>query len=682
MAGTMIITETIKYISPYINDFYAFICICIIAIIMLSIKLGLDLTIFECYLFTKPNIITLIGSIQNINGQNNLSCSKAFKSVNNLLITKYKINQLVVLKDMKNDLIIDEITNYKLDNDLILNVKKINEQIKIILKSNKIDLKKFVLYAIENDNLQDKNKLTIEGHEENGQYNYPKSMIYLTYVLINNYNMSKLKILNKNDNSTETIKKEDDELEPIILINFDLKNIFLLENCKDYHLENDIYLDIDRFNKSVIYTLRSEKSNLNEFFKKCMNIYKLTITEMEYNNCLKLIGHEIIRICTTGNDYNIITYSRDIIALNYVLIEKGYINNCRIVYKNTQRIKIIDSINNFKFENIILNVIKNIKTKMYETVISTTFILESNEVNLDEYILKCINIYENDMKKSISNTLYYFKYIGKIGNELKFTKNILSEPLNESYETFDNIFSEHTENIKKDIIRLKDNEYYKRTGMRRKKSYLFYGEPGTGKNAMVTAMALFDSRHIIDVPFDKIKTNTELEQLMNLKHIEGTYFSKDQIIIMFDEIHIGLQKINENNNKKDKEIKIMINELIETNNINNINNLTINDEINMGNILSLFDGSHNYKGIIFVGLTNYFDKIYEPLKRENRLTPKYFTFMRKIDIINLLEKFFQIKLNIEQINLIPDRKIIPALLRLLCELYQDQGIDVLINNLI
>ena len=82
------------------------------------------------------------------------------------------------------------------------------------------------------------------------------------------------------------------------------------------------------------------------------------------------------------------------------------------------------------------------------------------------------------------------------------------------YETFDHIFNEHVDTLKNDIDKLKDLEYYKRTGSRRKKSYLLYGEPGCGKNSSVLAQALYGKRHIIDIPLDIVQYNSEFNELI------------------------------------------------------------------------------------------------------------------------------------------------------------------------
>ena len=99
----------------------------------------------------------------------------------------------------------------------------------------------------------------------------------------------------------------------------------------------------------------------------------------------------------------------------------------------------------------------------------------------------------------------------------------------------------------------------------------------------------------------------------------------------------------------------------------------------MGCILSALDGINNYNGIIFVGLTNHFDKIPDNLKRHLRLTPYYFTFLRDADVVSIIEKFYEIKLLKNLINGVPDRKVNPAELKFLCDKYNSDQIDELLT---
>ena len=310
------------------------------------------------------------------------------------------------------------------------------------------------------------------------------------------------------------------------------------------------------------------------------------------------------------------------------------------------------------------------------------YILFSDTVDIKQYLEMCEQKYDINFSVNHQSKIFCFKY----NDAKKFTTYILKDNDKLIGETFDNVFSEHNDVLINDIARLKDDKYYLRTGMRRKKSYLFYGEPGCGKNATVMATALYDARHIIDIPAGIIKTNSEFEEILNLSIINSIPFKKNEIIIMFDELDLGFNNDNDidnnnDNNKNKNDIKNQINKLtnVVTNGLEMISDKT--DKLNIGNVLSLLDGICNYSGLIIVAMTNNKENLPKALCRDLRLTPIYFTYLRQIDVINLLEKFFELKLEDSQKSKIPDRKLSPAKCRLLCEKYEKLNINDFINIL-
>lgn len=707
MAITMILSESINFLSNFFDDNVTFILIFLFSLNIFLKIYGIRL--INTDLIKTPNSITVIGTEKYNSREGNLSSSPAFKAVNMMLIKKYGIKKLRYLKDSNFDIVVDDIFNYELEYDLYVSVKrdmkdKENQKIYITLTSYNLDIDKIISNALDTYNDDDKlYKLKLVGSESNGtDYSYPEAMKYLTYVLVNNYKMSKLKILSENksiqqnnhtgsNNSENDIKnvnkkKEETCVENIEDLGKHFKNIFLLESCKNYKLEDDIFITIERSENIVSYTLLSNTMDLKDFLKKCVDSYKTSISVKDYKYVLKLSGSEKITA-----HRNSVMYPKNLIALCDKLILEGHINNFRMLELDGKSVKIIDEISNIVVDNILINTVRTIQSpNSWEKYINTTYILESNDVDVSNYLEKCCKEYDLRLSKNHNGTIYYFKYLGKFGKEKRFSKTVLSSEFNELHETFDNIYNEHSDRLKKDIDQLKNIQYYKNTGLRRKKAYLFHGEPGCGKNASVVGMALYDKRHIIDIPFSILQYNSEFFELMNLTMIDGISFDKNQVIYMFDEMHSGLMKITSGelknqNNCKDVESsnKLLTSVLNGEQNNNNEEHKMNHDTLDLGCILSNLDGIGNYGGVIYVGLTNYIDKIPDPLKRSLRLTPVYFTYLRKCDVISLLEKFFNIKLESDLIDKIPDRKITPAKLRLLCEQYDNLNIVEfieLINN--
>ena len=332
------------------------------------------------------------------------------------------------------------------------------------------------------------------------------------------------------------------------------------------------------------------------------------------------------------------------------------------------------------------NIIKNdiASTEIY------TIRLCSNETNLYDFVKLKTRQYEEYLEKINNNKIFHFIFDNNtITSQLLFTIEPFSKT---NYENFDHIFNEHTEIIKNDIIKLKNIDYYNKMGMRRKKGYLFYGDYGTGKTATITAISLFDNRHILEIPFSKIKSNEDIDKILNLSIINDIKFKKEQLIIVFDEIDKYLEeKVFETNEIKEStsllKNKIIITEFgnITANCSKKISNdIEINPKLNdfdFGYLLTRLDGIGNYDGLIIIATTNDIDIIPPALYRDMRLTKIKFDYLRKIDIINMIQKYFEIILTEDQIEKLPvrDDKIVGSTIKNLIDIYID-NFDEFINK--
>lgn len=440
-----------------------------------------------------------------------------------------------------------------------------------------------------------------------------------------------------------------------------------------------LYLFLLPFISFILSKIKDFDFNFNLSKVKFWNNFKQKDT-------LKLTGREILN----GSFMNF-DYPESMIALNYWLIENKKLKKFRIFdtvrnqdidygygKKKSENIGYIpDKCSETKIEEDIYITIDvnniNIESKNATITGTETIItLSSKNRNLPEFLDTLKIKYEKVLKNKNNGKLYHFIYQGINDETIKFTKTIISDKVNPSHETFNNIMNEHTDNFIKDIKRLKDLDYYCRTGLKRKKGYLFYGQPGCGKTASVMAMALEDNRHIIEIPLSRVKTNKEIEDILNLSKIQDIDFTKEEIIILFDEIDCGNDAIKIRDNKILEEENKKIIEMIKTD----------TDQLNLGMMLCRLDGIGNYNGLIIVATTNHKDKLDPALYRELRLTPILFDYARKKDIITMIEKFYNIQITDKQKINIPDRdaKITPAKVRYLLEKYED-SLDNLLSNL-
>lgn len=687
MAISMILGELIKLLSVHLTDFMSLILVFVVSVIFMLKSSGLYK--FDVSYFIKKNkSISVTATEKTIAGEINLMCSDSFKAINKLLIQKYNFSNLRYLKDQMTGVIVDVSKNVEIDKDLFVTITKTSDTVNITLSSYTRDLHKLLSDAITEYGNNKKYSLQFVGTETNGtSYCYPETMEYLTYVLVNFYKMNKLKILHKtkdekfnrgdtNSNTTEHKKteiesssKSKDELKLDTLDDVSEKNIFLLENCLNYVLDDDITITIERNDNIVRYILSSDTKDLKEFINTCLEKYKFNINTTNYKYKVKLTGRE-----KQGNDRFEFSYPKKVMALCNRLITNGHVKHFRTLEHNGETLNMIDKVTNLIMDGILINVTTHVTVQNWwdNASLSKLFVLESNDVDIGKYLEECEKEYDEYLKTKHDNILYYFKYLGKVNGELKFSKTVLEDKSCPLYETFDGLHSEHTEMFRRDIKQLKNLEYYKKTCMRRKKGYVFYGEPGCGKNATVVAMALEDRRHIIDIPFNILQYNSEFYELMNITLISGVGFTKSKVIYMFDEFHAGLEKIC------GQELRVQNMLTDQTNTVEDIiNSMALEeqkkptklsyDTLDLSCILTTLDGISNYGGAIYIGLTNFIDKIPDALKRSLRLTPVYFTFMRQCDAVSLIESSYDIKLDYEDVQLIPDRKISPAKLRMLCD---------------
>jgi ATP-dependent 26S proteasome regulatory subunit len=288
---------------------------------------------------------------------------------------------------------------------------------------------------------------------------------------------------------------------------------------------------------------------------------------------------------------------------------------------------------------------------------------------LQKFVKNITDEFAEHNKNKNNNKFYHFVYQGLENDRCRFIASLLSnldDPNEKSYETFDTLFSEHKDNLMKTMDRLKDIEYYRKTGSKRKAGFLFHGRPGCGKTSHVTAMANYGNRHIIEVPMSRIKKNKEIESILSLTEINFINFNKDQIIIYFDEI----DQVGSVINKRDNEIDVIDKnkEILEKTKKSVFQKKEEKqfvsdhiDDINLGNLLSRLDGIGNYNGMIIIAATNCIDELSPALYRHGRLTPLEFDYCRKEDMINIIEYRYSIKLTEREIDAIPDKdhKITP-----------------------
>ncbi len=442
----------------------------------------------------------------------------------------------------------------------------------------------------------------------------------------------------------------------------------------------------------IIPILKYYLTDISYILKKINNLIF-----SDYKNRIEFVGWENLY-----NGFFCYDYPLPMTAICHVLAEKNICTDLRYFTPSRNGNSFTEEIYSFRNDKNIsymLNYGDNIKIeddlyldfsyfKMEQSKESRSdgnwkveIILKSKKKSIREinkFINECVTEYDKYLDDKNRNKIYHFIYQGKDHQKkLGFTSSILSDssvPETTCYETFNNIYSQHKEMLMNDLKRLKDIEYYKKTGNKRKKGYLFYGPPGCGKTSSVVAMALQDKRHIIEISMSRIKTNEELEKIFNITEINGIKFSRDQIILLFDEIDTGNKVLKKrvgeddaesissssseddesrmNEKRKDEIIYKLVNK---TNTDDEYMNIGDNDGIHIGCVLSRMDGVGCYNGLIVVATTNCKDKLSPALYRNGRLNPVHFDYINKQSIKKMIEDYFDVELTCDQISSLPDK---------------------------
>jgi hypothetical protein len=286
----------------------------------------------------------------------------------------------------------------------------------------------------------------------------------------------------------------------------------------------------------------------------CIDSIKLKIKKLFNDSILRFIKYfssEFTSIEIQGCEFIkensiIFEYPYNMIAINYYVFSKNKSNKFRYFNERKNGLFYVDDIKDtLTFDglpNYILSPVTNIQiddnillTMTYDDIefdsknnsikqLTLKLSSKNNIEYIQNFIHNCICNYEDYIDQKNKDKTYHFIYQGKKEGKLKFSTKLISDfsnPELENYETFNNIFHSNKEKIINDIKKLKDNNYYKRTGQKRKKGYLFYGHPGTGKTSTVMAISNYDKRHIIEVQLDRVKTNSEFEEILSLDKINN-----------------------------------------------------------------------------------------------------------------------------------------------------------------
>jgi chaperone BCS1 len=204
----------------------------------------------------------------------------------------------------------------------------------------------------------------------------------------------------------------------------------------------------------------------------------------------------------------------------------------------------------------------------------------------------------------------YIKYYYNANGEVKCAGRIINK-------TFENIYldGDIIQNLKQDLDNFENyKKNYDSHGIRYKRTYLFYGEPGTGKSSLSLAISNYTKRDVLSINMSKDMTDSNLITLVSNR--------PNKSIILFEDIDCLLDDINRKDESKEKEVKI-----------------------SLSCILNILDGIYTPNDVIFIITTNNLDKIDDAIKRKGRTDFLCEVKKPNKNLINKLKDKFNIKNN-------------------------------------
>lgn len=691
----LIFGEMLKYMVELSNNEYLIFTFVLLLTIAFLIK-------FDCIphikLFNK-NIVVLKAIEYDIkNSIQKIDYCHKILALNQYLLNVKKIKNITYCDDLK--ITINDVSNFLIAKNVYLSINRKIENNNALtvfytLWSYGEDVDAFLQKIIDDHKNYDDNEIVLYGDEVNDTMNYPEPIHAINLYVSKNFDFPKLKCMkiNTQDNMiNKTNSSADDKTKSDTNIENDknkLSYAYTLDDITNFDL-GGIFLSVNRDARQCLtYHLTSSTIKCKKWLEDLMNEYDVNKSK-RFKNRVLLFGAEDV---THHGEYKNYCYSLEMWAINWLLIEKMNCQNFQCVNSKSNAILykyVLEPMTIYKIDDdlylsidkiamsrfIKKDIMEKYGTPVYCDVVYT---LQSNDKNLKDELSEIVDKFNEHRNNSIGNKkIYHFTYEGYSNDRLNFSTRLLSESNteNELFETFDNIHNEHVNILKNDIDRLKDLNYYKKHGLKRKKGYLFHGIPGCGKTSTVVAMALYDSRHIVEIPFSLVTTHVEFEKIMNIQSINNIEINNNNIILLFDEIDVGMDKINSSEHLSTSGGSILMEE------IDNGKLQENSKKINIGTLLSKLDGIGNYNGLIVVGTTNNIHKINPSLYREMRLTPYKFDKLRKIDCINLIHSYFDSNYDSELNDLITDRSIEPAKLIHFCQQYEGMKVEDFIKLIV
>lgn len=253
--------------------------------------------------------------------------------------------------------------------------------------------------------------------------------------------------------------------------------------------------------------------------------------------------------------------------------------------------------------------IKKEKNKDSRVMKVNDLVISSNKslLHIKNFIEKCLKVKKED--DSNDTRQYIYTYIGEDENK----KLVYDKELFLPYANFNGLVGDNIKKIEKNFdffISEEGKKWYSDRCLPYQLSHLYYGEPGTGKSIIASAIANKYNLHIVKIKLSELKSNAEFSRVFRNRNFNETKIDYCKILYLFDEIDLDLEKLIQKNKSADKkQISLHNNENNnKDNNILYINNV-IDINLSLGTILEEINGINQMYGRKMVFITNNFQNL-------------------------------------------------------------------------
>lgn len=299
--------------------------------------------------------------------------------------------------------------------------------------------------------------------------------------------------------------------------------------------------------------------------------------------------------------------------------------------------------------------------------------------DISKFVDNLYATYQEELKNSLGKNIYFFdqKYKGSapprmpVDTSAESVTNhrrmlIQSAPKQLSFtmtpfysnKRFNNIFGTDVRKVQTRVeFFLNNREWYDRKGIPYQLGIMLSGLPGTGKTSIIRAIANLTKRHIINVNFANITTATQLKNLFYNERIEvytdcNMSDTKSFFIPIEQRLYI-LEEIDAVSN--------ILKQRTENADDNNSGREVIADELTLGEILTVLDGTMEIPGRMIVMTSNHPEFLDKALLRPGRIdvNAKFGNATREL-IAEMWEEYLEIPFPKERISELPNGILTPA----------------------